>query len=214
MNLSMKTVLANTTFKTQDCLYITMLYKRMLKEYDLNLYSHSRRVSQYAYTISKLICLSEEQAVEIAIGAMLHDIGKLEISRMILNKSDKLTAVEWDTMKSHPNKGFKMLLPFRHLFSETIFDIILYHHVRLDNRGYPSNVPKEKVSKAVRIVSIADSFDAMTCTRSYSIAKEKNVAISELINHSNTQFDEDLVKIFVDFLQSGKSLFSLPNALN
>lgn len=190
--------------------YVIQLYAKLLRDYDQDLYEHSIRVSQYAYTLALLSLLPQDKALDIATGAILHDIGKLEIEKEILNTTERLTYAEWENVKSHPVKGVNILKPFQDFFSDTIFNIIEQHHERLDAKGYPYQLSNHMISTEVRIVTIADCYDAMTYNRSYSKAKSKNEAINELLLHSGTQFDAHLVKRFIDYLKSDRSLSTLP----
>jgi HD-GYP domain-containing protein (c-di-GMP phosphodiesterase class II) len=151
--------------------------------------------------------LEEKDLENLKYGAMLHDIGKIELGSDILNKTTILTDQEFERIKKHPIFGENMLKPLDKL--RNILPIIRNHHERYDGRGYLDGLTGEDIPLLARIVAVADSFDAMTTIRPYKVriidfcdAKE------ELIKCSGSQFDPQIVQAFIktidDFIISGK----------
>jgi putative two-component system response regulator len=157
---------------------------------------HSSRVRTIATAIGHEMNLSQEILDILAGGALLHDIGKIGIPEEILNKPSSLTSAEYEIVKSHPRAGvriashLKMLKPF--------LPIILSHHERLDGSGYPEGLKGPMIPLEVRIISLADAFEAMTAKRPYRDALPIEFAIEELKAGSGTQFDPDLVDLFME----------------
>lgn len=186
---------------------------RVIEESDAFTWSHSINVANYAHTLAEIFGLCSEQKNNIYIGALLHDIGKVEIPEMILKKAGKLTPEEWTIMRTHPKVGFNLLEDNERLMKRGIPDIVLHHHERYDGKGYPDGLAGEEISLAARIVTVADSFDAMTSNRVYRNAIGKSMAAKELLNNAYTQFDPEIVKAFVDFILTGSPLLSPPHHL-
>lgn len=157
---------------------------------------HSERVSYYAVEIGKI--LNVKNLKTLSICGALHDIGKIGIAEEILNKPGKLTDIEFEIIKAHPEKGF-MILDGSSLFNE-VKDGVLYHHERYDGKGYPKGLSGELIPLAARILAVADTFDAMTSQRSYRKAMEKEVAINIIKSESTKQFDPLVVEAFLKFI--------------
>jgi Response regulator containing a CheY-like receiver domain and an HD-GYP domain len=128
----------------------------------------------------------------------LHDIGKVGIPERILCKTGPLDPSEWEVMRTHPAVGAQIVEPMRFLGSAV--DIVRYHHERLDGSGYPSGLCGSQIPLAARIFSIADSFDAMTSDRPYREAMLIEEALSEVCAGSGTQFDPDVVEVFLEMM--------------
>lgn len=185
-------------------------FSEKLQLKDKELWTHTKRVTRYAYTIAHLAGTTVNDQTLVILGAFLHDIGKLNIPVALLNKSDKLSHNEWQLMKSHTTLGYEMLIPFQDIYPEEVLCIVQQHHERLDSLGYPFGLNREEISPLVKIVTLADCYDAMTSGRKYSKAKSMDEAINELCALSNIQFDAGLAELFIDFLIRKKSLAPLP----
>jgi HD-GYP domain-containing protein (c-di-GMP phosphodiesterase class II) len=133
---------------------------------------------------------------QIKIAGLMHDIGKVEVNREILNKPDKLNKNERDIINKHPESGYRILNSVPE-FSE-IAVYVLQHHERWDGKGYPRGLKGEEILLIARIISVADSYDAMTTNRIYENALTQEEAIEELLRCSGTQFDPDIIKVFID----------------
>ena len=158
---------------------------------------HSRRVANMSRRLAQEIGLSPERVHQIYLSGLLHDVGKIGIPEGILCKQGKLTDEEYENMKRHPAIGAKILRRIRHL--QPILAGVLSHHERLDGRGYPQQLKGKEIPIEGRIICIADSWDAMTSHRTYRRALDFEKARSELIRCKGTQFDPELVDIFLSW---------------
>ncbi len=161
---------------------------------DLYTESHSIRVAKYACFIASEMGYSKEFIGEIWVAGVLHDIGKIGISDLILNKKDKLTHEEYEIIKNHPNISYKILSKIG--LSDDIMNAVKHHHERYDGRGYPDKLMGANTSIMAAIISIADAFDAITSERSYKKARSIRQGIDEIAANRGTQFDPKIVDIF------------------
>ena len=161
---------------------------------------HSRRVADMSVNIGKEIGVSEEEVEILNKSSLLHDIGKMGIPDQILNKQGSLTNEEFDFIKKHPVLGVDICSNLR--LVPQILDIIHHHHEKLDGSGYPDGLPAEEISRLVRIVTIADIFDALTTDRPYRVSKTNTEAIFILKKEAQeNKLDIDFVQFVEDFLQ-------------
>lgn len=156
---------------------------------------HAHRLIQISKTIGKNMHLVEEQLNELELLSTLHDIGKIGISDGILNKPGKLSSDEWDEMKKHPEMGYRIAMSTPEL--APIADYILCHHERWDGTGYPHGLRGEAIPLLSRIIAVADAYDAMTSDRPYRKAMDQESALNELKENAGTQFDPNIVEIFL-----------------
>src|SRR5665648_3711 len=157
---------------------------------------HAERMVQLSKLIGLAMSLTDDQLNELELLSTLHDIGKMGISVDILSKPSKLSDEEWVEMRRHPEVGFRIAQATSELIP--IAKYILCHHERWDGKGYPQGLIGEQIPLLSRIVAIVDSFDAMTNDRSYRSAMTKGEAIEEIRRNSGTQFDPDIVNIFIE----------------
>lgn len=157
---------------------------------------HSHRVSDLSKRLAIVSKLSEREIEEITSAGLLHDIGKIAIQENLLNKEGKLTKEEFEEVAKHPEIGYRILSSVNDL--SEIAEIVLSHHERWDGKGYPRGLSAEEIPLQARMITIADSFDAMTSIRSYRTAVTEIEAAAELIRHAGTQFDPVLARLFVD----------------
>ncbi len=157
---------------------------------------HSERVSDYCRLIGEQLQLNEEELNELSLAGKLHDIGKISIPDDVLKKPGKLTKEEWKTMKEHTVNGYQILRAADE-YSE-LASYALSHHERIDGLGYPNGLKGEEIPLFARIIHVADAYEAMTSNRPYREALKRNEAIQELLLHKGTQFDSELVDIFVN----------------
>lgn len=169
--------------------------------------SHSTNVSRYAKALSEKLRLNESESYYLEIGALLHDIGKVGVPENILSKTEKLTESEFAVIRKHPEYGFHIINEIEELRTIGVSEIVLYHHERMDGRGYPRGLSGYEIPLPARIVSICDAFDAMTTSRSYRPALDVNYAIEQLRNNAGHQFDPYIVEIFIQCLEEDPSLF-------
>lgn len=168
-------------------------------------YRHIERVVVYCSMLADALNLSEHDKKILKYGAYLHDIGKINTPEEVLNKKMPLTPEEWDLLKQHPANGTAIISPVKSL--EEVIPIILHHHERYDGTGYPSNLSGEDIPYLARVLSVADSFDAMTSHRPYRAAKTFEEGIEELKVCSSTQFDPRIVKVFIEVLRKNNTIF-------
>jgi len=157
---------------------------------------HSRRVSEICEAISSNMNFGKDEISQIRIAGLLHDIGKIGINDNVLNKEGKLSNDEWIEIKRHPEIGYRVLSSANE-FSH-IADYVLEHHERWDGNGYPNGIKGEQISIEARIIAIADAYDAMTSARCYRAALSDEVVMSELKKNAGTQFDAELVNVFIE----------------
>ena len=157
---------------------------------------HSERVTIFALELARELGYSEEKLRNLELAGILHDIGKIGVPVHILTKPGKLTDIEFDQMKRHPVIGEEIIKDIK--FLESCRAIIRNHHERMDGRGYPDGTKGSEIPEEVRIMTIADAFDAMTSDRPYRAALPVEEAVRRLKLDSGTQFDKNLVEIFVN----------------
>ncbi len=164
---------------------------------DPNLNGHSRHVQKLTMLFYEYLPASIRRGinpVSLEYAALMHDVGKLGVPESILNKPAKLEPEEWAIMKRHPKVGVKILEPLQ-TFNH-ITDWILFHHERIDGNGYDSQ-PGDQIPLPARIISIADTYSAITMRRSYKAPKTHEDAIQIIKDVAGTQLDADLVKYFM-----------------
>lgn len=152
---------------------------------------HSLRVSAYAEAIAKQVGLPQGKIDLIKSAALLHDIGKIGIDKNILNKTGKLEKEEFETIKSHPEIGASIIADLSYL--SNISEIIKHHHERNDGKGYPDGLSHNNIPLETSILTIADSFDAMTTNRPYRSSLSLEDALNEITVNAGTQFNPDIV---------------------
>lgn len=168
-------------------------------------YAHSERVVMFCKLLGNKLNLSEEDKKVLKYGAYMHDIGKINISKEILNKKMPLTNEEWEMLKQHPVNGIDIIKSVDSL--KNIVPLILHHHERYDGKGYPSQLKGKDIPYLARVLTVVDSFDAMTSNRPYNIGKSYDEAIVELRKCSSTQFDPDIVEAFIEVVEENKDNF-------
>lgn len=152
---------------------------------------HSLRVSAYAEAIAKQLGLPQGKVDLLKSAALLHDIGKIGIDKNILNKNGRLEKEEFETIKSHPEIGATIIADLSYL--SNISDIIRHHHERNDGKGYPDGLTHDNIPLETSILTIADSFDAMTTNRPYRSSLSLETALNEVKINAGTQFNPDIV---------------------
>lgn len=163
---------------------------------------HTKRVLEYSLAIGLELGMDDNMIEKLKLSAVLHDVGKIGVDDSILRKQAPLNDEEFDMMKQHPAMGADIM---RHV--PQLGDIIpgmLYHHERPDGRGYPEGLKGRKIPLIARIISAADTYDAMTTTRPYRKGLPKEVALAELRKYSGTQFDRSVVKAFIRAFDNGR----------
>lgn len=159
---------------------------------------HSSRVADYSGEIARRAGFSETMQNDIYMMGLLHDVGKIGIPNIIINKPSKLTSEEYDTIKTHPIKGEKILsniTEFPRLFIGS-----RWHHERYDGKGYPDGIVGEEIPVEARIIAVADAYDAMTSKRSYRDDLPQEVVRAELEKGKGTQFDPKFTEIMISMI--------------
>ncbi|MBF0264733.1 MAG: DUF3369 domain-containing protein [Gammaproteobacteria bacterium] len=164
--------------------------------------NHINRLSMYTTIISLAMNYTDEQSEQNGQAARLHDVGKVGISDDILLKKGPLSDKEFEKIKTHTTLGEKILGGDEQF--KLAADVALYHHERWDGTGYPLGLKGEEINKVARIVSVVDVFDALISKRSYKEAWAYEEAIEEIKRGSGSQFDPQIVDIFIDLYQSGR----------
>jgi hypothetical protein len=158
---------------------------------------HAERVRGYSYALATQIGLTGHDLDRLNWAALLHDIGKLEVSTEILNKPGKPTDEEWEQLRRHPLYGETIVEPLDEWLGNWT-TAVGYHHERWDGKGYPRGLAGEDIPFAGRIVAIADVFDVITSARSYKEASNASDGRAEIARCSGSQFDPHLVRAFVN----------------
>ncbi|QNB47483.1 diguanylate cyclase [Thermanaerosceptrum fracticalcis] len=184
--------------KEKDLLNSLRTLLMVVNAKDRYTYGHSERVMHYASQIGTRLALWEWEIQELTVGALLHDIGKIEISREVLNKPGKLTPEEWEAVKQHPMWGADMIRPISSLGGAV--DIVLYHHENFDGSGYPNALKGEEIPLGARILRVVDSFDAMTTNRPYKDALSMKQALEELNKYKGIHYDPEVVEVFTRYI--------------
>ncbi len=169
---------------------------------------HSERVAQFAKAIAEELNWEKNEIELIDWGGMLHDVGKIGISDSILKKPEKLTENEYNVIKSHPLIGTQIIKNIS--FLESVIPYILEHHERFDGKGYPGGMAGKNISIKGRLLSVADSFDAMTTVRPYKKALKPENSFREILRNKGTQFDPEIVEAFESAWISGKIICKEP----
>ena len=158
-------------------------------------HGHSERVGRYSEIIARELGWSEEEVEGIQIAGYLHDVGKLVVDRDIINAPYNINAKESSELNRHPSAGYEILAPINHPYADIPL-MAKYHHERLDGRGYPDGLTDEQIPLGAKIVSLADSFDAMTTDRPYRRRRSFEDVVRDLRENSGKQFDGKVVAAF------------------
>ncbi len=166
-------------------------------------YGHSRKVSEYSVAVAEALNLPPDKVATIRAASLLHDIGKVGIPDSILSKEGPLTDKEWEPVKVHPQLGVEIL---RHIIDlVNCLPAILHHHEHYDGKGYPSGLKGDSIPIEGRILAIADAYDAMTSPRPYREQLSAQDALDELKRCAGTQFDPELVEVFLELIEASPS---------
>ncbi len=157
---------------------------------------HSERVTGYALQIAKAMELGAEEMDLIRFGGFLHDIGKIGVRDTVLLKAGGLTREEFDEIRRHAVIGDEIVKPIKFFTRER--EIIRHHHEHYNGAGYPDGIAGDKIPLSARILTVADSYDAMTSNRPYRQARTHEYAVAELKRCASTQFDPEIVRAFLE----------------
>lgn len=167
-------------------------------------YGHVERVVVYGRMLAESLGLNESDKNILIYGAYMHDIGKINISKDVLIKKMKLTHDEWEVLKQHPANGVEIIKSVKSL--NMIIPLIISHHEKYDGTGYPNNLKGDEIPYLARVLTVIDSFDAMTSNRPYNKRKTYKEAIEELERCSGTHFDPEIVKVFIKALKTNYNI--------
>ncbi len=157
---------------------------------------HAERVCYYCMRIAKEMNMKEIELEQLRWTGLLHDIGKVTIDKEILEKKGELTPEEWKVIKKHPETGYHIINSAPEMVG--IATAILCHHERWDGKGYPKGLVGEEIPILSRIMAVGASYDTILSERTYKKAKTKSEALQELQNYAGTQFDPQIVSLFVN----------------
>ncbi len=160
---------------------------------------HSGRVADYSKEIARRAGYSEEHQEEIYMMGLLHDVGKIGVPDAVINKPGKLTDEEYAKIKTHPERGAKILQNIEEM--PKLATGARWHHERYDGRGYPDGLKGEEIPEEARIIAVADAYDAMTSNRSYRGLIPQDVVKSEIEKGSGTQFDPKFAAIMLEIIK-------------
>ena len=189
VNFEIKKMIIESFFQTARALAISVEAR------DPYTGGHSERVFQIATGLGKMCNLNATEQLYLEGGALLHDVGKIGIRDGVLLKPGPLTECEYKEIQQHTIIGAQMVKKLDCL--QGCLDVVLLHHERLDGYGYPYGIKAKEIPLIARITSIADAYDAMTSNRIYRKALSHEEAFEEILRCSGTQFDPEIVKIFI-----------------
>ena len=163
---------------------------------------HSERVSRFSIAIAQRLGLTDDEVEKIRISALLHDVGKIGIDDSILKKPSALTDEEYEIMKKHPQKGYKIMsqIPAMKEFLPGMY----MHHEMVDGKGYPQGLKGDEIPMMGRIVAVADTFDAMTTERPYQKAMEFDDALARIESFVGTRYDPAVVAALIEACKEGQ----------
>ncbi|MCA1643481.1 MAG: HD domain-containing protein [Acidobacteria bacterium] len=163
---------------------------------------HSERVARFSLAIAERLGLADDEYEKLRVSALLHDVGKIGIDDNILKKPAPLTKEEYEVMKGHPQKGFKIMsqIPAMRDFLPGMY----MHHEMINGQGYPQGLKGEDIPMQARIVSVADTFDAMTTDRPYQKAMSLDEALALIKTFVGTRYDERVVAALVEACEQGQ----------
>ncbi len=164
--------------------------------FDYSVYTHSLNVSTFSLATALRLGFNEDELRDIALGALLHDIGKAKINQTILNFPGRLNKAQWEEIKRHPVLGYEELQQ-ENCCNPIALDIVRHHHEKLDGSGYPDALGSHDIPLWVRISTIADVFDALTTKRVYKNAVSSFPALTIMHQEMEPQLDRDVFTLFV-----------------
>ncbi len=181
--------------------------KRTLQERTHDLGEHSERLKDLSLKLGKRLGFTPVQMDDLELLALLHDIGKISVPEMILNKETPLTEEEWDIIKQHPEIGYRIASTTPEL--SNIAEYILCHHEWMDGNGYPQGLQGESIPLISRTLSVVDAYEAMISDRQYRVPRSSEEALLELEQFADRQFDGPIVREFVQMILEENALMDI-----
>jgi hypothetical protein len=166
-------------------------------------HGHSRRVARLSCMIAKQLGIPRKKIRLIRVAAAVHDVGKLHVPKHIINKPGKLTPEEFKIVQQHAAKGCEMVARTE---NRDLTALVRHHHERMDGKGYPDGLTGLNIPLGARIIAVADTFDAITSTRSYRSASRHKIAVEALRKAAGTQLDREVVQAFLAYYTGKRSL--------
>ena len=170
-------------------------FNQLLDLKDINTGVHSTRLAEWALRAARKLDVPEDHSYQVEVAALLHDIGKIGVPDSILKKAGPLTPEERALINRHPEYSWSILRLFPSLEEASLY--ALHHHESVDGSGYPAGLKGSEIPLVSRIISVIDAYDSMVSNRCYRKGLPHEEAISRLIRASGTQFDSDVVRVFV-----------------
>ena len=178
-----------------------------IQERDIVTYEHSRRVATYVQRLARYLGWSRQEARDLALAALVHDLGKTWITNDILNKSAALSSEERRKMERHPVIGATILIGYE--VAPFYVEAVLYHHEAWDGHGYPAGLRGENIPLSARLLTIADVYDVLTSQRPYQGPLNEEAARERMLQGMETSFDPEILHAFVSLLDQTPN-FILP----
>jgi HD-GYP domain-containing protein (c-di-GMP phosphodiesterase class II) len=163
---------------------------------------HSVRVNRYSVIIAQTMGLSRKEIRDIHVASLLHDVGKIGIDESVLNKPGKLTAEEFDLIKTHPVLGANIMSPIKQM--ENIIPGLRWHHERWSGGGYPDGIQGEEIPLMARIIAVADTFDAITTSRPYQSTMTIDEALKTIRRLTGPNLEQTVVDAFFEAFEAGR----------
>lgn len=201
ISFAIMTLLQKYTNQKANVIQLTRVLAKSLDSRDSYTANHSENVARYSKLIAQEMGYTGKQVENIFNGGLLHDIGKIGVPEAILTKPSRLTSTEFDKIKEHPEIGYRILNIVSAFKKGGILDIVLYHHERVDGKGYPKGLRGEEIPLKAQVVAVADAFDAMTTTRTYREGKNLEDAVDEINKNTGSQFDKKVVNAFIRVIE-------------
>jgi|GEM_PF-3338172 HD-GYP domain-containing protein (c-di-GMP phosphodiesterase class II) len=199
------------TAEVLDDVYAVYTVVTMLRERFPAMLPHIHRVSTVCMELGKTMGLAPRELTVVGALGVLHDVGKLGVSDAVISKQSPLTAMDWEDIKRHAAIGYALIRPIGGI--SELADLILSHHERWDGKGYPQGLKGEEIPLFSRILTLADSVDAMISERFYRKALSPPQVVAEIASCSGSQFDPTVVEAFFDMIREDRHALSFLSPL-